>query len=198
VIAASERDPAIDGGIARRSFAVMRFAAPPRADPVLIEAWNDLYRDRLSSYFRRRGVSASDCEDLTQEVFLRLAQQADLGAVRQAEAYLHRTAANVLTDWHRRARARGAGMHDPIAPGMEIQDEGVSQERVALGRDALTRLNQALARMPARTQLVFTLHHFEGLPYAEVARRSGIAVRTVEDHMARANLFLLGAMEQGE
>ena len=198
MIAASERDPAIDGGIARRASAPMRFAAPSGTDPVLLEVWNGQYRDTLSRYFRRRGVTASDCEDLTQEVFLRLAQQADLGAVRQAEAYLHRTAANVLTDWHRRARARGAGMHEPIASDMELPDDAVSQERVALGRDALARLKQALARMPTRTQLVFTLHHFEGLPYAEVARRSGIAVRTVEDHMARANLFLLGAMEQGE
>jgi RNA polymerase sigma-70 factor (ECF subfamily) len=198
MIAASERDRAIDGGAARRSSALMRFAAPSGADPVLLEAWNSQYRDALSRYFRRRGVNASDCEDLTQEVFLRLAQQTDLAGVRQAEAYLHRTAANVLTDWHRRARARGAGMHDPIVQDMDLQDDRVSQERIALGRDALARLKQALARMPARTQLVFTLHHFEGLTYAEVARRSGIAVRTVEDHMARANLFLLGAMEQDE
>ena len=175
----------------------MRVASPPGTDPVL-HAWNGQYRAALGRYFRRRGLSASDCEDLTQEVFLRLAQQRDLAGVRQAEAYLHRTAASVLSDWHRRGRVRGAGMHDPLPHDAQLLDDGASQERVAISRDALDRLRQALARMPERTQRVFALHHFEGQTYAEVARNCGIAVRTVEDHMARANLFLLAAMEEGE
>jgi RNA polymerase sigma-70 factor (ECF subfamily) len=196
-LGAAERDPAIDDSGAARASAGMRFADPPGTDPVL-HAWSGQYRNALGRYFRRRGLSASDCEDLTQEVFLRLAQQRDLAGVRQAEAYLHRTAASVLSDWHRRGRVRGAGMHDPLPDDAQLVDEGVSQERVALGRDALARLRQALARMPDRTQRVFALHHFEGQTYAEVARNCGIAVRTVEDHMARANLFLLAAMEEGE
>ena len=194
----AERGPAIDGSTATRAFGVMRIVASSGADPVLLATWNSLYRSMLGSYFRRRGVSAADCEDLTQEVFLRLARRPDLAGIRQAEAYLHRTAASVLSDWHRRGHVRGADMHDPIADDAQLPDEGVSQERVALGRDALARLKEALARMPARTQLVFSLHHFEGQTYAEIARRCGIAVRTVEDHMARANLFLIAAMEQGE
>jgi RNA polymerase sigma-70 factor (ECF subfamily) len=42
---------------------------------------------------------------------------------------------------------------------------------------------------------VFVLYHFEGLSQAAVGRRLGIAVRTVEDHMRRANLHLLQRLD---
>lgn len=175
----------------------MRTVAPS-ANPALLAAWSGQYRGRIISFFRRRGVEAGECEDLTQEVFLRLAQQQELSAVRKVDAYLDRIAASVLTDWHRRRRVRGAGLHDPILADGELADEAATQDRIAIGRDTLAKLRAALLRMPERTRRIFSLHHFEGLTYPEVARRCGVAVRTVEDHMARANLFLLAAMEEGE
>jgi DNA-directed RNA polymerase specialized sigma24 family protein len=39
------------------------------------------------------------------------------------------------------------------------------------------------------------LYHFEQLPHARIARDLGIAVRTVEDHVARANVKLLQALK---
>lgn len=170
----------------------------PSTNPALLEAWTGQYRGRLQSFFRRRGVDAADCEDLAQEVFLRLAQQSELAGVRHVEAYLYRVAANVLTDWHRRSHVRGAGLHDPIPIGGDLADNAATQERIAIGRDTLARLKARLRSAPERTQLVFTLHHFDGLTYPEIARRCGIAVRTVEDHMARANLVLLAAIEEAE
>ena len=170
----------------------------PSTNPALLEAWTGQYSGRLQSFFRSRGVDAADCEDLAQEVFLRLAQRPELAGVRQVEAYLYRVAGNVLTDWHRRRQVRGAGLHDPIPIVGDLADEAATQERIAIGRDALARLKAKLRRAPERTQTIFALHHFDGLTYSEIAQRCGIAVRTVEDHMARANLLLLAAFEEGE
>jgi DNA-directed RNA polymerase specialized sigma24 family protein len=52
----------------------------------------------------------------------------------------------------------------------------------------------AVKLMAQRTQAVFVLYHFEQKTHVELARTLGIAVRTVEDHMARANDHLLAAM----
>lgn len=183
---------------ARNSASVAMSSLSPSTNPALLKAWSGQYRGRLQSFFRTRGVDAADCEDLAQEVFLRLAQQPELSGVRQVDAYLYRVAANVLTDWHRRRHVRGAGLHDPISIGSELADEAATQERIAIGRDALARLKARLRRAPERTQTIFALHHFDGLTYTEIAQRCGIAVRTVEDHMARANLLLLAAFEEGQ
>jgi RNA polymerase sigma-70 factor (ECF subfamily) len=53
---------------------------------------------------------------------------------------------------------------------------------------------QALSALPERTRAVFMLYHFQGLSHADIGRRLGIAIRTVEDHIARANAHLLKAM----
>jgi DNA-directed RNA polymerase specialized sigma24 family protein len=41
---------------------------------------------------------------------------------------------------------------------------------------------------------VFLLYHFDQLPQAEIARRLGIAVRTVENNMAKAHAHLAAVM----
>jgi len=160
----------------------------------LLAQWNRQYAAALRSFFRRRGADAADCEDLTQDLFLRLAQRSEpLTDICEVEPYLMRTASNVVADWNRRRQARGAGLHEPVND--DLRDAAAGQEQVLLAKDALARLREALRQMPSRTERIFTMHHFDGLKYAEIAIRCGIAVRTVEDHMARANLFLLAALE---
>ena len=169
-----------------------------RLDAALLAQWHSQFAPQLASYFRRQGLEPGDCDDLMQEVFVRLARRADLGNVQHAEHYIMRSAAHVLIDWRRSARARAAGLHASIDSAPEISDEAPSQERVTLARDALVQLRTAIRRMPERTATIFELHHFHDRPYVEIARQCGIAVRTVEDHMARANLFLLAALEESE
>jgi RNA polymerase sigma-70 factor (ECF subfamily) len=127
-------------------------------------------------------------EDLIQEVFVRLAQRRDLHEIRDVDRYLFQSAANVLVDWRRRQITHAADAHDPLEN--DIEGAGCSPERVLIGKDLLNRLIAAVSAMPERTQSVFVLYHFEHKTHAEIGRELGIAVRTVEDHMARANALL--------
>ena len=43
-----------------------------------------------------------------------------------------------------------------------------------------------LGELPERTRVVFLLHRFEELKYAEIARRLEISVSSVEKHMMEA------------
>ncbi|MBQ1542755.1 hypothetical protein C5708_04730 [Caulobacter sp. CCUG 60055] len=158
----------------------------------LLEEWSRRYRPPLIRFFQRR-MPPADHEDLVQEVFLRLAKHGDLDTIGHVEGYLFRAAGNVLKDWRRREARHAAAAHDLI--GDDLADEvGFSPERVLLGRDTVNALVAALETLPERTRAVFVLYHFDNLPHVEIARRLGIAVRTVENNMAKAHAHIAAVM----
>jgi len=159
----------------------------------LLTQWSNRYREVLLKFFQRRMSSNADREDLVQEVFLRLAHRRDLDGIRDVERYLFHAAANVLKDWRRKQLTHASGQHEPLND--ELGDVGQTPEHVLLGKQAVEKLIAALELLPERTRAVFVLYHFEQLPHAQIARELGIAVRTVEDHVARANGKLLGALK---
>ena len=170
-----------------------------RPDPLSKESleslttWSQRYRSSLLGFFKRRTPRQVDCEDLVQEVFLRLAQRRHLEDIQNVEGYLFHSAAGVLTDWRRRGAVRHSDAH--VTLDFDLPDVGVTPERVLMGREDLSRLIATVAEMPPRTQAIFSLYHFEHKSHAEISRLLGIAVRTVEDHMGRANALLLQARE---
>lgn len=54
------------------------------------------------------------------------------------------------------------------------------------------RLERAMRAMPRRTREVFLAHRLEDMPYSEIAERTGLSLRAVERHMARA----IGAIDR--
>lgn len=158
----------------------------------LLEEWSRRYRPALLRFFQRRMPAGADREDLVQEVFLRLARQ-DLAAISNVEGYLFQAAANVLKDWRRRGVRHGSGAHDAIEEDIPAEVD-FSPERVLLGKDAVAALVAALESLPERTRAVFLLYHFDNLPQAQIARRLGIAVRTVENNMAKAHAHIAALM----
>ena len=158
----------------------------------LLEEWSRRYRPALLRFFQRRMPASADREDLVQEVFLRLARQ-DLTTIANVEGYLFQAAANVLKDWRRRGVRHAADAHEAIEEDIPAEVD-FSPERVLLGKDAVSTLIAALETLPERTRAVFLLYHFDQLPQAEIARRLGIAVRTVENNMAKAHAHIAALM----
>jgi RNA polymerase sigma factor (sigma-70 family) len=158
----------------------------------LLEEWSRRYRPALLRFFQRRMPASADREDLVQEVFVRLARQ-DLSSIAHVEGYLFQAAANVLKDWRRRGVRHAADAHDAIEEDIPAEVD-FSPERVLLGKDAVAALIAGLETLPERTRAVFLLYHFDQLPQAEIARRLGIAVRTVENNMAKAHAHIAALM----
>lgn len=48
------------------------------------------------------------------------------------------------------------------------------------------RLNQAIAALPTTDREIFLAHRVDGFSYQEIANRTGLSVRRVERHIARA------------
>ena len=142
------------------------------------------YGQAVRRFFSRRLRDGADVEDLTQEVFARLLKRAELGEIANIEGYLFHTAANLLRERARKAARRPGDCFD----GAEIDGavEEFSPERILLGREAYARMVEALQELPERTRTIFVLNRFEELSAAEIARRLGVSVSTVEKDMMRA------------
>lgn len=154
------------------------------------------YYAPLMSFFRKRTRNTQEVQDLVQQVFLRLAQHGELGAVRNVEGYIFQTASNTLKDHIRNAMVRDRFMADQ---NEQIRDAGgsdFSSERVLLGREGTELLAHALRELPTRTRDILMLRCFEGLKYAEIARLQGLSVRSVEKHLQRALGHISNALDR--
>jgi RNA polymerase sigma-70 factor (ECF subfamily) len=60
----------------------------------------------------------------------------------------------------------------------------VEQERIA-------RVEAIMLRLPRLTREIFLAHRLDDMPYDEIARRTGLTVRQVERHLARAIAALM-------
>lgn len=60
----------------------------------------------------------------------------------------------------------------------------------------LARLEHAIWRLPRRQREVFLAVRLDGLSYAEIAERTGLNVREVEQHFAQSLLHLANALDR--
>lgn len=148
-----------------------------------VDALFHQYYARLCDFVCGLVDSRDAAEDIVQDVFVRLWGQRHALDLRNPAAYLYHAARNGASSyargrrtreaWVERARAEDEGAGDATAEGLEF--------------DELTRaVRAAVADLPERCRLCFTLSRDHGLSYAEVARTLGISTKTVEIQIGRA------------
>jgi RNA polymerase sigma-70 factor (ECF subfamily) len=145
---------------------------------------SDAYRQPLIRFFRRRVGSEAEAEDLAQEVFLRLLRRPDAETIDNPEAFLFRTAVNLLRDRARRNNTFASHALDLAARQDSI--EGLSPERVLQGRQSLAAAMRILEELDERVRDAFILNRLEGLKYAEIAELFGVSVSSVEKYVIKA------------
>lgn len=164
-------------------------SAPPLAGPAPLSAQLDAlarqYRGALLRFFSKRLGNPADAEDLTQEVFIRIACAHSTTDIQNMEAYLFQMASNLLRDRARRDAVRH--VHDHVSlEDAGYEGESPSEERIYEGKEAIESFLCTLSTMPPRRRMCFLLHRFMGLSYGAIALRLGISVSVVEKHMTKA------------
>jgi RNA polymerase sigma-70 factor (ECF subfamily) len=154
-----------------------------------VEALVREYGPALIRFFERRTGNRAEAEDLSQEVFVRLAQHSGHTSVQHISAYVFQTARNLLQDKARYDASRGLGQQVSLENIVET-GEGIPAERVYDGERALARTLEALQELPPKCRQVFLLHRFEGKTYRQIAKAFGISVSGVEKQIMRALLHL--------
>jgi RNA polymerase sigma-70 factor (ECF subfamily) len=164
---------------------------PPEDRVVVLPAIDQLYRTekpRLLRHLMRR-LSAETASDLVQQAFARFVA---LGAERRAriaspEGYLRRIADNLVFDEIRKGQRHPPENEDELDDRIaEATDHLAGLE----ARDMLRRLDSAMQALNPRTREIFLAHRIDGYSYAEIARRTGLSVKTVEKHMSRGIAFV--------
>lgn len=139
----------------------------------------------LQSFLLRKSRDPQLAADLTQESFLRLAEQGSGAGIDNSPAYLYRTASNLLID-HQRQQARRKTDLVPHEVLVEIEEPGASLEERTAALQQLERMQRALNELPLRTRQIFQLNRVDGLTHAQVALELGISDSSVQKHLAKA------------
>jgi RNA polymerase sigma factor (sigma-70 family) len=157
------------------------------------------YRELLG--FLARKVGDRDvAADLAQESYARVYAASGRERVAQPRALLYATARNLVTDHYRRASVRagvevGSAADGAEAPGGGLGPASLEPEALLAGRQRLAAIEQALAALPPRPRQAFVFYKLDGLSRAEVARKMGISVKTVETHLEVAMQACLARLQ---
>lgn len=139
----------------------------------------------LQNFLLRKSRDPQLAADLTQESFLRLAEQGHAAGIDNSPAYLYRTASNLLID-HQRQQARRKTDLVPHERLVEIEDSGTSLEDRTAALQQVEHMQRALDELPLRTRQIFQLNRVDGLTHAQVADELGISDSSVQKHLAKA------------
>jgi RNA polymerase sigma-70 factor (ECF subfamily) len=173
-------------------------AALREGDPEPFEAFVRAALGRFLGFFRRQGASLEEAEDLTQEVFLKLHQNADRYRPEERfPSYCFRVARNVWIDARRRGAARptptsldAGGAGGPAGDGRSLGERNASEQRepgdVAALREGAERLRAAVSELGEHHRLVFELGVVQELSYGEIGSILDIPVGTVKSRMFHA------------
>lgn len=133
-----------------------------------------------------------DAEDIAQEAFLRLHRSlAEFRGESRISTWLYRTTTRLAIDYLRRERIKRKVFffrqdNDSPDPVDLASDPLRNPAREFQSQEAMRSLRRSLQKLSSRQQVIFTLRHYEGLPFKEIAEHLGIATGTVKAHLHRA------------
>ncbi|HZV38683.1 MAG TPA: sigma-70 family RNA polymerase sigma factor [Pseudoxanthomonas sp.] len=152
----------------------------------------------LALFLQRNWPHRDELHDLRQEAYARVYEAAARGRPTAPKAFLFATARHLMTDRLRRSRVVSIEpVGDFESSNVYLIDE-VSPERWMGTRQALTRLAEALDRLPDRCREVVWLRRVEELPQKGVAERLGISEKTVEKHLAKGMRLIADYLYGGD
>ncbi len=135
------------------------------------------------------------CQDLAQEVFVELwRKRSDLNIHTSLRAYLRRAAVNrALTHLKNQRRLSFEGDDDwQETADTSLADIGQKEEQESLEQ----ALHRAIATLPEKCRIVFSLSRFEQCSHREIAEQLGISVKTIENQITKAMRMLRDILMQ--
>jgi len=144
-------------------------------------------RGELTGYLNRLLRSPDDALEVSQEAYLKvyLALRKSVDKEHSPKALLYKTARNLAISRFRHQRIVQRSML-AITVSQELQTESRSPEQQASKSEDLRALLLAINQLPPKCRKVMLLRMFQDLSQKEIAEQLGIAVSTVEKHIAKA------------
>jgi RNA polymerase sigma-70 factor (ECF subfamily) len=138
---------------------------------------------------------AEDANDVTQDVFLRVAERIhDYDGQHKFFSWIYRIAVNEALN-----RLRRNGREDELDDGVDLADSGsTNPERRAGEAELASRIRSALMRLSTHDRMVITLRHFSECSYREIGDILDIDERTVKSRLFEARQRLRRMLQDFE
>lgn len=135
--------------------------------------------------------------DVVQGAMLRLARSYGQRPSEEWKPLFYRILYNGIRDWQRRRAVRSRiislwpaslrrGTEPEADPIEQVPDTSPEPSEQLMAAEAMQRLEQELAALPARQQQAFVLRCLEGMGVAETAAAMGCSTGSVKTHYFRA------------
>jgi RNA polymerase sigma factor (sigma-70 family) len=144
-------------------------------------------RPALERFLRARCGSATEAEDLLQDMWLKL--PAASGPVSEPLAYLYRMADNLVLDRRRsaaRRERRDDAWSDLSVGGNGGASDVPSVDRTLIAKEQLAIVETALTNLGERTFSIFRRFRIDGVAQRDIANEYGISLSAVEKHLQKA------------
>jgi RNA polymerase sigma-70 factor (ECF subfamily) len=158
------------------------------------EACLDAFQKELDYIYRtlrRLGTSATEVEDLAQDVFLALRRAwPQYDTTRPLRPYLFGIAFRIASAHHRKSRRE-------VAFGVvDVDDTGPSPDDVLQSRQARALVLAALERIPLPRRAVLVMRDIDDVPIDAVASVLGIPLFTAYSRLRKARRELEAAVRR--
>ncbi len=166
-----------------------------RDDPAYPAVYAREWRDLCAFLRARFGPGPPDCEDVAQQAFFKLGEQAADRPLESPRAFVFRIAINLMHD-ARRALKRG---HAPLdeATSAQAADEDPDLERALIAKQQVGLVQQVMAGLPERHRQYLTANRMDGQSFAEIARRYGVSESLVRKTVDEAVAVCQRAVARG-
>jgi len=160
------------------------------------------HHGQILRFFRRKGFDPETCRDLTQDTFISVYKGLkDLRQEEQFESWLFAIAHNVWCSQIERQTAQKRSVvllslegesesDDRPSIAARVADQSADPLTVALDKEKLEKLNEALQQLPQQMRRCAQLRVVHDLSNAEIAALMGISINTVKAHLHQAQKAL--------
>ena len=150
------------------------------------ESFNNLFRRYYSPMVRfcvRFVADADQSAEIVQDLFVKLWTGREKLVVPDSfESYMLRSVRNAAITYINRERA-----HAETNQSIYTDESDANDPSEALQSNNLElSYRKVLATMPEKRREVFLASRYDGLKYAEIAKKMGLSQKTVEAHMSAA------------
>lgn len=147
------------------------------------EIYLQYHEELCRGVMRKFDVARSEAEDVVQSAFIRYTE--NTASVENPRAFLYKTCTNIAIDQIRRRQVQ-LNYAQSVAHRDEESVAEVGPERLEEGRQRLGIISKALWAMPSKRRKLLMMSRFDGLSYAEIARRVNLSETVVRKHIANA------------
>src|SRR5262245_12707291 len=164
----------------------------------------DRHHDRVFNTAYRVLGSHADAADLTQEVFLQIADRIrGFRGDASLTSWIYRVTVNLAIDWRRRRGRRPAQSlpgegGDASLGATETRPRTTAPPEdpadVAVREEQDRRVRRALERLSPKLRAVVVLRYFENLSYEELAEVLQTSIGTIKSRLNRAHAALEGLL----